>query len=256
MVAGNPNHLLGFSTSISDNLNQAANLPNKAALIVNSPTSLVAGQVVIDPVKAPGGWDHINSYTAVVSAAAFAAGGGFGSVVVPDQHNLPNKLGGPHGMITTPVDSEVVNTATATTGALSATATATVKIVVPPQPIVPTLAVTAKKFDNKAKQLRVTVANTGTADVILSGVTLTWPAANGKMTKVALDGDVVYDTPDIAAPTATLGTAQLVKDAGKRTIQKGTSDVFIVTFEKAPNTTWSNYSGQLTFTNGATLAIP
>ena len=30
---------------------------------MNSPTSLVGGNVVVDPVKAPGGWDCINSYT-------------------------------------------------------------------------------------------------------------------------------------------------------------------------------------------------
>ena len=132
MVAGNANNIVTFSTSISDNLNKAANLPNKAALIVNSPTSLVGGDVVVDPVKAPGGWNYINSFTAVVKASTFTAGGGFASVAVPDQHNSPNKLGGPNGMTTTVTDSRVTNTAIAKTGSLSVTATATVAIVANP----------------------------------------------------------------------------------------------------------------------------
>ena len=40
MVAGNANNIVTFSTSISDNLNKAANLPNKAALMpCRAPTS-------------------------------------------------------------------------------------------------------------------------------------------------------------------------------------------------------------------------
>lgn len=131
-VSGNKAHLLTFSTSIGENLNNAANLPNKAALIINSPTSLVGGNVVIDTTKAPGGWEHINTFTAVVSKNAFTAGGGFGKVTVPDQHNSPNKFAGPHGATPDPRNYSVTNTATAKTGSLTATATATVNVVVPP----------------------------------------------------------------------------------------------------------------------------
>lgn len=131
MVAGNPNNIVSFSTSITENLNNPLNLPNKAALIVNSPTSLVAGNVVIDPLKAPGGWNHINTYSVVIKASTFGAVG-FGSVAVPDQHNSPNKPGGPNGMATTVVNSTVINTAKAKAGTLTAIATATVNIVVSP----------------------------------------------------------------------------------------------------------------------------
>ncbi len=131
MVSGNVSNIVTFSTSISSNLNNSLNVPNKAALIVNSPTSLVGGNVVVDPAKAPGGWNSINSYTVVVKASTFGAAG-FGSVVVPDQHNSPNKLLGPNGMATTPKNSMVTNTATATVGTLTNTATAVVSIVVPP----------------------------------------------------------------------------------------------------------------------------
>ena len=84
MVSGDPAHVVGYSTSITTNLNNPLNVPNKAALIVNSPTSLDSmGNVVVDTTKAPGGWDYINSYTVEVSAAAFAAGGGFGACRSP-----------------------------------------------------------------------------------------------------------------------------------------------------------------------------
>ena len=131
MLSGSAANIVSWTTSLSENLNHPSNLANKAALIVNSPTSLVGGNVVVDPAKAPGGWDYINSYTAVIKGSAFTAGGGFGGVAVPDQHNSPNKLGGPNGMATSPVDSTVVNTATATSGTQTATATASVDIVIP-----------------------------------------------------------------------------------------------------------------------------
>ena len=126
MVSGDPNNIVSFSTSISDNLNQEANLPYKSSLMVNSPTALVNGKVVVDPAKAPGGWDHINSYTVVVKASTFGSAG-FGAVSVPDQHNSPSKLG-VNQIITTPEDSSVVNTAKATDGNLTVTATASVNI--------------------------------------------------------------------------------------------------------------------------------
>ena len=127
-------NIVSCTTSIADNLNKAANLPMKAALIVNSPTSLVNGKVVVDPLKAPGGWDHINSYTVVVKAATFGTAG-FGSVAVPDQHNSPSKLG-VNQIVTTPKDSTVINTARAVAGNLAATATASVAIVTRPSSLV------------------------------------------------------------------------------------------------------------------------
>jgi hypothetical protein len=128
MVSGSAASIVGCSTSLADNLNATANVPNKAALIVNSPAP--TGTVSGIPTRA--NWNYVNSYTAVVKASTFTAGGGFGSVAVPDQHNSPNKLAGPKGMTTRPTNSTVVNTATAAAGTLTATATATVSIVVPP----------------------------------------------------------------------------------------------------------------------------
>jgi hypothetical protein len=255
MVAGNPNNIVTFSTSISDNLNKAANLPYKAALIVNSPTSLVGGNVVVDPLKAPGGWNHINSYTAVVKGSAFVAGGGFGGVVVPDQHNSPNKLGGPNGMSTVAKDSTVVNTAKAATavaggGTLTATSTASVNIVVPPQSC--SLAVTVTKLYKK--EFTLTIANNGPADVVLSAFNLTWPAANGKLAQINLGSNVVYTT-DINAPSANLTAAQLSNGSAdaKRTLPTGTSSALKMTFQNNVDKT-RPYTGSFTF-GGCTLTL-
>ena len=91
MVSGNPAHVLDYSTSITTNLNNPMNVPSMEALMINSPTSLVSGKIVVDQIKAPGGWDSISSYTIVISGAAFAAGGGFGRAEIPDQYNSPSK---------------------------------------------------------------------------------------------------------------------------------------------------------------------
>src|SRR5262249_4861022 len=76
-------------------------------------------------------WDYTDSYTAIVSKAAFGASG-FGGVTIPQQHNSPSKLG--TNLITpVPCPGTVVNTATVTAfnGATTLTAsdTASVQIV-------------------------------------------------------------------------------------------------------------------------------
>jgi hypothetical protein len=223
MVSGNPNDIVTFSTSISDNLNEPANLPFKSALIVNSPTSLVGGNVVVDPAKAPGGWDYLNSYTVVIKGSAFADGGGFGGVAVPDQHNSPNKLAGPNGMATTPANSTVTNTATATAGAVSATASASVDIVVPPPTAVnDTYAATE---DMAAKTYTTVLANdTGpggkpSTAVLVTGVsrgTLTFNADGTFSYKPAAN----YSGPDSFTYQATSGA--------------GASNVATVTINVAP----------------------
>lgn len=123
--------IVAFWTSISENLNIGANLPNKAALIVNSPTSDDGnGNPVVNLLKAPGGWESINIYSCTVKGSIFDAGGGFGKVTIPDQHNSPAKQGG-HVIVPFPVPCNVTNTAlahTVTAGGLDATGKAVVAI--------------------------------------------------------------------------------------------------------------------------------
>jgi len=120
MVSGDPNNVVTFYTSISDNLNIPANLPKKAELIVNSPTYVAVAKDPakpfydlpgVDLTKAPGGWNPYNIYSVTVKAATFGTAG-FGSVSIPDQHNSPTKQGC-YQLPNTPTCWAVNNTATA-----------------------------------------------------------------------------------------------------------------------------------------------
>jgi len=185
--------------------------------------------------KAPGGWNYINSYTVVIKGSVFGAAG-FGSVSVPDQHNSPNKYGAANSMVTSVTSSTVTNVATgkaatAPGGAqtLVVTSSASVDLVVAPQGG-SGISVVLKTLANS--DVDIVIQNDTAADVFLSGVTVTWPAMNGLLSQVILDGDVVYDNPDLAGPTQTLTLAQLAADQNKRKIQSGTSDVFRLNFTK------------------------
>lgn len=254
MVTGSVNNIVSFSTSLSDNLNLAANVPKKASLAVDSPTKLVGGVLVVDAAKAPGGWDPVLSYTVVVKAAAFGAAG-FGGVAIPDQMNSPSKLGVTQ-LVATAKNSTVVNTAKATSGTLSSTATASVDVVVPPGPLPPPcqMMVVAKKLAKA--EVQITVTNSGLADIVLTGFNLSWPATSGKLKQVKFDGDVVYDNPDLTSP-ATVTSSQLVTNLVKRTIAHGTSDVIHLIFEKdGKGDELIDYTGSFTFGTCSVAILP
>ena len=65
----------------------------------------------------------------------------------------------------------------------------------------------------------------------------------------------VFDTPDIAAPSANITGAQLTSNLTKRTIAAGTSDVFRLVFEKAVDKDATHYTGTLTFSNGMSCVV-
>jgi hypothetical protein len=116
------------------------------------------------------------------------------------------------------------------------------------------LQITTKEV--KDRQVRITIRNNGSADVIISALNLTWPSAtNGTLKKIKLDGDVIYDKPDIAGGTATLTSAQLVKDQNHRKIKKGQSDVLIFEFEKNADKNLANYTGTVSFGPNCLLTI-
>ncbi len=94
MRVGNPAHVVSYTTSLSDNLNQH---PSFRGYTTDSPPEGFAG------------WDFVNAYTVEIAAAAFG-GSGFGSVSVPALHNSPS-ASGDKGK---PSPCEVTNVATAT----------------------------------------------------------------------------------------------------------------------------------------------
>ena len=108
----------------------------------------------------------------------------------------------------------------------------------------------------QGKEVQITITNGATVDSVLTALSLTWPAANGKLMQIKLDGDMVYDKPDIAPPTANLTAAQLVGDQKKRTIQKNSSDVLHLVFEKNVDTNLSHYSGALTLGDCVLVILP
>ena len=101
---------------------------------------------------------------------------------------------------------------------------------------------------------KVTILNSGIVDEIITGVQVSWPAANGNLVQVKLDGDVIYDNPDIAPPSAALTLAQLVADPNKRKIKHGESDVLMFIFQNNADPTLSNYTGTVD-TSGFALTI-
>ena len=60
--------------------------------------------------------------------------------------------------------------------------------------VVPNCPVWANAATFSAKQLRRSISNTGATRVTMTGMTLSWPASNGKLTKVKFDGDVAWST--------------------------------------------------------------
>jgi len=112
------------------------------------------------------------------------------------------------------------------------------------------------KFEVKDKQVKITIQNNGTVDEILTALNLTWPSAtNGKLVQVKLDGDVIYDNPDIAGGSVNLTLAQLVADQNKRKIGKGSNDVLTFIFENNADPLLSKYTSSASFGDNCDLTI-
>jgi hypothetical protein len=120
-----------------------------------------------------------------------------------------------------------------------------------------TCSLSATNYVVTGKQVQVTIANNATTDAILTELKLNWPdATNGKLMQVKLDGDIVYDNPDIAGGSADLTLAQLVADQNKRKINHGTSDVLTFVFEKNADTDLTHYTSNLQFGNCPLAILP
>lgn len=220
------------TTSLANNLNNI-NIPGlfnaahvqqfgSVNLLINSPPTDPQHLTysISDPTLA--GWDFHDTYYVTVSAAKLASIGFDPNTwkVLPNAaqlHNSPAK----------------------------------------PCPSTGTANLAVTKLEVKDKQVKVTIMNSGGADAVLTALTLNWPAAtNGKLMQVKLDGDIVYDNPDIAGGVASLGAGQLVADPNKRTITKGQSDVLFFIFEKNASTNLANYASTATFGSVTLPALP
>jgi hypothetical protein len=117
--------------------------------------------------------------------------------------------------------------------------------------------ISATKYEVKDKQVKITLANAAATDVFLTELSLNWPSAtNGKLMQVKLDGDVIYDNPDVAGGTALLTLAQLVADQNKRKLNHGSSDVLTLIFEKNADPDLSHYSSTVKFGTCELVILP
>jgi len=172
------------------------------------------------PDPASPAWEFKSIYKVTVNNSIFGASG-FGGVTVPAVHNSPSKP------------------ATCPTGGQQSSCNFTIT-----------------KKEVKDRQVKITIKNNGNVDEIITALNLTWPAAtNGTLKKIKLDGDVIYDKPDIAGGTANLTLAQLTADPNKRKIKKGQSDVLIFEFEKNADKDLTHYTGSLSFGPNCVLTV-
>ena len=232
MVSGNRAYLKSFTTSLTENLKQFCTGTNCTVagvnLLVDSPPTICTDNTTACyalPAGSPfAAWSFTNSYTVVIAKEAFGAAG-YGSVTIGTAHNSPGKGTAPFCI---PGQTD---------GGTSACA----------------LTSTGLSFDKT--KVTFTVTNNGSVNAVLSSVLLNWPASNGKLRKISFDGDVVYDTPDVSAPSANLSLADLVSDVNKRTIAKGTSDKVTIEFEHNVDTTAASYTGTFGFGTDCSITL-
>jgi hypothetical protein len=103
----------------------------------------------------------------------------------------------------------------------------------------------AIKFDKNT--IQIPIKDTGSAAVIMSQLTLTWPeATNGKLKTVTLNGTAYGGAGSTALDSpATIGTGGVnwTGNTGSRTINKGQSKNLVLTFEHNVDKIASHYSG-------------
>jgi uncharacterized repeat protein (TIGR01451 family) len=102
-----------------------------------------------------------------------------------------------------------------------------------------------------AKNLTFTITNSGSTAATLSQITLGWPTANGALHQVLLGATVIYNGPDIAAPSATI--TSFTGTAAQRTINASSSAVITLIFKNNAATDTTTYSG--TFNFGANCPV-
>jgi uncharacterized repeat protein (TIGR01451 family) len=220
---------ISYTTSLAKNLNNI-NIPGlfnashvqqfgSVNVLVNSPPTDPQHQTYSNSDPLLAGWDFHDTYFVTINAAKLASLGFNSSwVVEPNLDALHNSPAKP----------------------------------CPPPSTSQGLSVTKREV--KDKQVKITLLNSGSVDEFITALQVTWPASNGKLMQVKLDGDVMYDNPDIAPPSANLTASQLAADPNKRKIKHGESDVLTLIFEKNADPNLANYTGMVS-TSGFGLPI-
>jgi uncharacterized repeat protein (TIGR01451 family) len=108
----------------------------------------------------------------------------------------------------------------------------------------------------KSKQFIWPIINAGSQRSTLTDLTITWPAVNGKLSKVKLDGDTMWDKPagtcDKTTCSVSLPSSQLA-DKKKNGIDPGKTRNLVLEFEKNASTDRSAYELTVGFGNACSL---
>lgn len=192
-VSGNKAYLLSATTSLSDSLNTAA---FKSGFNVNSPPETAP----LSGVSVPPGWDYDNSYTVVVSKAAFGAAG-FGGVSIPAVHDSPPKIGSSNLVTPSPCDLCVVNVVVASgrAGTITVTAQDTAQVCV--ESDVPHCPSTSSSIGSGFNATSISAANYlwFTANFSAKGIPATGATLTFKNSQITINsskGVFTYATPD------------------------------------------------------------
>jgi hypothetical protein len=243
MLIGASSNVLSCHTSFSDTINQPQFI---SGYTVNSPpeTSPNSG------VSTPAGWNYKNSYSMVISKAAFGAAG-FGGVTVVGVHNSPAKIS-PNLVVPTNCNPCIVNVANATGTAsisgttVTATDSASVCFGTSGGGGSSACNLTKGKRTFGTTKITVPIKNNGSTPVVLTELDLTWKqATNGKLKQIQLNGaGAVWS--GLANSPITLTTTDFnvtSTDLNRRTIPAGQTKNLVLTFEHNASTSLTDYSG-------------
>jgi len=89
------------------------------------------------------------------------------------------------------------------------------------------------KTEFKDRHVKFSLKNTGTARVYLTSLDVTWTTPAGKLKKIKLGADVLYDNPDVNPTTKTF----TFKADKKSKIDKGHTEVLDLEFANKVNAT-------------------
>jgi hypothetical protein len=107
------------------------------------------------------------------------------------------------------------------------------------------------------KKVKRSITNPDPGRVTITGISVCWPSSNGKLQKIKLDGDMVWDK---KSPTGVycinIPASALTHDINKKSIKPNTTRVFTLEFEKSASTTLSNYTLTINFGGNCSLTAP
>jgi len=140
-------------------------------------------------------------------------------------------------------------------GFCSATASSTVTVVVPqPECIASGASKLGKVGGREEDKVEWELFNNGSNVITIDKITLSWPAALGKLRKIKLDRDTIYE-PDAGnrpePPFAVIDTWK--GDIGKRQIKANDKDKLILEFEKKAKTSQNQYTILVNFIEGCSV---